>query len=168
MPPVRPSSAVSIAQIPEYTPLTGSNLQLYRTTQETEVSYHMNTIILPTNNANACLFHMTAQCSSDFNEVLPSNRAITELAVEDMIGHILLEQFESVLVDDVSTSFFNLSGTKHHCVLQIYATCIDTARSSTLYNMEFTEFVLEDRIGCVLMELFGTINIDTIEIRMLN
>ena len=128
----------------------------------------MNTFILPTENASACLFHMSAQCISNFNEVLPGDIAITELAVEDMIGHILLEQFESVLVDDVSTSFFSLPEAEQHYVLHIYATCIDTAHSSTFYSKEFTEFVLEGRIGCVLMELFGTINIDTIEIRTLN
>src|SRR6266436_2342674 len=99
----------------------------------------MTSTTLSARSSTAYLFHMSVQCINEFNEVLPHDKVGTELTIEDMIGRILLEQFESVLVDDVSTRFSSFRETEQQCTLQIYATCLNDAYSPTPYNKEFTE-----------------------------
>jgi len=103
----------------------------------------------------SCVFHLRAQCIGPLSIVQP-----TEFVVEDMISHILLEQFELVLIDEVSVHF----SSPLDCYVQVFATCINHLRSEWPCHKEFVEAVLEERVGCVLTEFFDNINIDYVSL----
>ena len=102
------------------------------------------------------IFHLRAQCIGPLSIVLP-----TESIVEDMISHILLEQFECVLINEVRAH----CASPLDCSVQVFATCMDI-HDEWPFHQEFVEAILEERIGCVLTEFFDTIHIDYISLNM--
>lgn len=51
-----------------------------------------------------------AQCADTFIEALPEEADATEFTVEELIGQLLLEHFDEVVVDEVTINFSPLTG----------------------------------------------------------
>ena len=48
-----------------------------------------------------CIYDIQVQCESGFAEVVPDDTERTELAIEDIMGHILLKLFDGGMVEEV-------------------------------------------------------------------
>ncbi len=49
-----------------------------------------------------CIVHMRVQCSDTYSEVLVDEVEHTELTIESIVGTVLLEVFDTVLVENVT------------------------------------------------------------------
>jgi len=109
------------------------------------------------------VFNMYLQCADRFSEVIPEELETAELTVEHLVSQVLLDLFGTVLLEDVSIRL-PASGSvqKAQCFVHIYAQCSDFSIPSAQGDLDDVELALENRIGCVLVELFETVNVDKI------
>jgi hypothetical protein len=106
------------------------------------------------------------RCADQFSEVLPDELEHAELMVEDLVGQILLDLFEEVNVDEVTINW-----PTHPPIEQPYSSIHIQAHCSSAPlldsdALEHKELVLEERISYALMELFGTVYVDRVSIRL--
>lgn len=121
------------------------------------ISYIMRTILLIL-DLQTYIFHLCVHCVEPVS-IVPS----PECVLEDMISHVLREQFEYVFVDKVNVQF----ASPLDCYVQAFATCVDL-HSEWPWGEEVVEARLEDRISCVLNEFFNTILVDYIGLNIYN
>jgi hypothetical protein len=98
------------------------------------------------------------RCTDRFCEVTADNITEAECAVEEMTSLALLEIFEHVLVEDVTVRFSPSSVWQEaEIMLAIHAQGIQPLPSIDVATLDCT---IEDRLLCVLIELFGTLNVE--------
>lgn len=109
-----------------------------------------------------CTLQAHMQCYDRFSEVIPNEVEYNELILENAVSQLLLSFFEDVMVDvDVHFS----PGEKNdpqHCVIQIQAQCGNQIIASLSNPCEFIELSLEIEICSILMELFGSVIVDSV------
>lgn len=114
-----------------------------------------------------CLIQIYVQCADRFFEILPEEVDTAELAIEDLVSHILIDMFEEeVTVDDVTIKF-----TRHRlkeqssCSISIQAHCPITSRTLCSQELESRELILEERFSNSLLEFFWSVDVETVSIR---
>ena len=107
--------------------------------------------------------HMT--CSDRFQEILPEEREETELTIRELVSRALLRHFEVVFVVEVSVQFSpdELPG-QHICAIYIHVQCPASEKPPRPRDIERMELVVENAISCALVELLGSVNVESVVI----
>ncbi len=110
-----------------------------------------------------CILRVHAQCFDRFLEVLPDERENAELAVEDVMSHVLLRLFGEGIVDDVSIHFASAGniGTRS-CSIQIYTQYPCQCFAFQPRTKEHIRVLVKESLGLLLKELFGAVQIDSV------
>ena len=109
------------------------------------------------------VFDMYLECPDRFSEVLREELDAAELTVEQLVSQILLNYFGMVFIEDVSIHLSSgRSVQRTECFIHIFAQCLDLFLPSIEANLDEIELVLENNISCVLIELFGAVNVEKV------
>lgn len=110
-----------------------------------------------------CILQIQARSENKFLEVIPDERVTAELAIEDIVGHLLLDLFGEAEVDDVTIHFppTLYIGLKQ-CFIRICASCACDCFAEQPRSKEHITIAIEKRIGPVLKEFFGQVNVDSV------
>jgi hypothetical protein len=110
-----------------------------------------------------CILHVQAQCENEFLEVIPEEAESAELSVEDGVSHLLADFFTEVAVDDVTIRCLAAvqAGFKR-CSIGIRAFCSCDSFSELPRKQEQLMYAIEERIGLLVSELFGQVNVDSV------
>lgn len=113
------------------------------------------------------LLHIHAQSYGRFFEVLPEEGEYAELAVEELVSHVLLELFgeASVEVDEVTISFSPVSRMgQRDCSIHIRAQCSPECFTLSPCSEEYMRAVIANGIYSSLREFFESITIESISL----
>lgn len=103
------------------------------------------------------------RCPDRCCEMLPDNPVLAECIVEDLLCRELSTLFEVVLVDDVSISFPSARSSRDEPItLTLRAQGCDPFPLPALTNLDC---VIEGRLSCALVELFGSLNVERCAVR---
>ncbi len=109
--------------------------------------------------------HIDAECADIHMEVLPDEVETTEFMIEELVGQLLLEHFDEVVVDEVTISFSPRSPEgQHHCTIHLRAHCLGKSSLSSPDELERVTLVVEERMSSALVELFGTVHMGQVTI----
>ena len=114
------------------------------------------------------LLQIHAQSHGRFFEVSPEEIENTELAIEDAVGHILLELFdeESVEVDEVTVQFSPVSHKgQRDCSIHIQTQCSPESFKLAPCSEEYLRAVVATDVCSVLKEFFGSVTIESVSIQ---
>ncbi len=105
------------------------------------------------------------QCIGKLSEILLDDRGSAENHFTNLAKYILQEFFEGVTIDTISVGHLpdTQEGLKRFA-LQISARCTSIKALIPREAMERMELALEDKIGCVLQELAGEVEIEDVSI----
>jgi len=112
-----------------------------------------------------CNLQIYVQCHDRYFEVLSDEVGSAEFAVEEAVGHVLLDLFDegSVEVDDVTIHFSpGLLMGLQHCAIQIHAQCSFESFALLPCTKENIERTVEERIRPILTELFGSVKVESV------
>lgn len=110
-----------------------------------------------------CILQIQARSENKFLEVIPDERVTAELAIEDIVGHLLLDLFGEVEVDEVTIHFpSTLNIGLNQCFIHICALCTCDCFLALPNTKEHIRFAVEKRIGPVLKEFFGQVSVDSV------
>jgi hypothetical protein len=109
-----------------------------------------------------CILEVQAQCENEFLEVIPEEAETAELSVEDGVSHLLADLFDEVAVDDVTIRFPALCLGFKNCSICIRALCSCDRFAGLPRKQEQLMCAIEERIGLLLRELFGQVNVDSV------
>jgi hypothetical protein len=104
------------------------------------------------------MLQIHTRCDDKFIEVSPDEKENAELFVEDMAGHVLLDLFGEVSMDDVTIKF---SSDPNRCAISIYAQC----PCQSAHSREYMKSEVEHNITSILRELFVTVQVDNVVLR---
>jgi hypothetical protein len=110
-----------------------------------------------------CILRIQALCDKRFSEILPDDVEKAELAVEDVMGQVLLDLFGEGMVDEVTIRFpANLRVGLQNCSIQILAQ--SPCQCFTLFprTEEHMKMAITRRIGALLRELFVSVDIASV------
>ncbi len=93
-------------------------------------------------------------CANRFCEVPSESVSVAECVVEELTSLTLITLFESIVVHEVALAF---SDAEQQVTISIHAQGHDPLPGVDLAHLDC---VLEDRISCALVELFGLLNVD--------
>lgn len=113
------------------------------------------------------LLHIHAQSYGRFFEVLPEEGELAELAVEELVSHVLLELFgeASVEVDEVTITFSPVSRLgQRDCSIHIRAQCSPESFTLAPCSEEYMRAVIANGIYTSLREFFGSVTIESISL----
>jgi len=113
------------------------------------------------------LLHIHAQSYGRFFEILPEEGENAELAVEDLVSHVLLELFgeASVEVEEVTIAFSPLSRLgQRDCSLHIRAHCSPESFTLSPCSEEYMRAVIAESIYSSLREFLGSVTIESISL----
>ncbi len=114
-----------------------------------------------------CNLQIYVQCHDKFFEVLPDEVENTELMVEHIVSHVLLDLFGEVTVDDVTIRFSpGLRMDLHHCSIQIHAQCSYQSFALLPRTKENMVLAVEKRLCSILKELFVSVKVDSVMLRL--
>lgn len=106
-----------------------------------------------------------AQCADTFIEALPEEADATEFTVEELVGQLLLEHFDEVVVDEVTINFSPRSPEgQYHCTIHLRAHCLGKSSLSFPGALEQVTLAVEARMSSSLVELFGTVYVGRVTI----
>ena len=109
-----------------------------------------------------CTLQARMQCYDRFSEVIPNEVEYNELILENAVSQLLLGFFDEVMVD-VNVHFSPQEQTEpQHCFIQIQAQCGNQIIASLSDPCEFIELNVEIKICSILMELFGSVIVDSV------
>ena len=110
-----------------------------------------------------CMLQIHAQGYDMFFEVLSDEVQNAELAVEEIVSHVLLDLFGEGTVDDVTICFSSgLRMGLQHCSIQIDAQCPCQLFALLPRTKENMRLAVEKSMRSLLKELFGTVHIDSV------
>ena len=116
----------------------------------------------PTFHCNIHLIAIRLRCLDSYAEIIVGEPDTIECLVESLISVILIDHFDTVKMEEVAVRFM-YDADEEQCVWKLGVTALGTTSSSE-HSLDMLELVLEDRICCLLVELFGLVIADTIEI----
>lgn len=103
------------------------------------------------------------RCADRCCEVLPDEPILAECIVEELLCRVLSTLFEVVLVDDVSLTFPPASAHQDSTImLALHAQGCNPFPLPTLANLDC---MIEDRLSCALVELFGSLHVERFAVR---
>jgi hypothetical protein len=106
-----------------------------------------------------------AECADTHIEVLPSEVETTEFMIEELVGQLLLEHFDEVVVDEVTIHFSPRSPEGQlHCTIHLRAHCLGKSSLAISGELEQVTLVVEERMSSALVELFGTVHVGRVTI----
>ncbi|HEY3993121.1 MAG TPA: hypothetical protein VGM01_09610 [Ktedonobacteraceae bacterium] len=110
-----------------------------------------------------CIYDIQVQCESGFAEVVPDDTERTELAIEDIMGHILLKLFDGGVVEEVklrlaSSSLFKRSGYS----IQIRVQCPCQRFSLSPRTKEKMSGELKKNTYRMLKEFFTSVEVSSV------
>ena len=109
-----------------------------------------------------CTLQARMQCYDRFSEVIPNEVEYNELILENAVSQLLLAFFNEVMVD-VNIYFSpHVQMEPQHCFIQIQAQCGNQIIASLSDPCEFIELNVEIKICSILMELFGSVIVDSV------
>ena len=109
--------------------------------------------------------HIDAECSDTHIEVLPSEVETAEFMIEELVGQLLLEHFDEVVVDEVTIHFSPRSPEgQHYCTIRLRAHCLGKSSLAISGALEQVTLVVEERMSSALVELFGTVHMGQVAI----
>jgi hypothetical protein len=109
--------------------------------------------------------HIDADCADTHMEVLPSEVETTEFMIEELVGQLLLEHFDEVVVEEITINFSLRSPQgQHHCTIHLRAHCLGKSSLSSPDELERVTLVVEERMSSALVELFGTVYVGRVTI----
>jgi hypothetical protein len=107
-----------------------------------------------------------AQCLSQYTEVLPDELLGAEVLVEVHVGEVLLNLFESVIVEGVNLRFFPAPPMgRQLCSIQVNARCQGSSSPLPLQALKSMELTVEETVSGIFLELFGVVKVDEVSIR---
>jgi len=110
-----------------------------------------------------CILQIQARSENRFLEIIPDEKVTAELAIEEIVGHLLLDLFSEVEVDDVTIHFpLTLHSGLKQCFIHICALCACECFLALPSTKEHITFAIEKRIGPVLKEFFGQVSVDSV------
>ncbi len=113
------------------------------------------------------LIQIEAQCVGKFFEVLPGAIEDTEFTIEDLVGQLLLEYFEEVIVDDVTITFSHCSlAGQYHCSIHVQVHCLEKSSAPSPDELGRTELIVERKVRSALAELFGAVQVKRVAISL--
>lgn len=113
------------------------------------------------------LLHIHAQSYGRFFEVVPEEGEHAELAVEELVSHVLLELFgeASVEVDEVTISFTPVSRMgQRDSSIHIQAQCSPESFTLSPCSEEYMRAIIANSIYSSLREFFGSVTIESISL----
>ena len=109
-----------------------------------------------------CTLQAHMQCYDRFSEVISNEVEYNELILESVVSQLLLSFFDEVMVD-VNIHFSpNVQMEMQHCYIQIQAQCGNQIITPLSDPCEFIELNVEIKICSILMELFGSVIVDSV------
>ena len=113
-----------------------------------------------------CHIQINARCYGKFGEVFPGEKEPAELFLEDVVGCLLLDFFEGVLMKDVTITFAPTPDMEQlqYCAISIEANGNLLPQVSGMRNVESTELALESKISSAFTELFEIVDIEQVTI----
>ena len=109
--------------------------------------------------------HIDAECIDTHIEVLPGEVETAECMIEELVGQLLLEHFDEVVVDEVTIHFSPRSPEgQHHCTIHLRAHCLGKSSLAISGALEQVTLVVEARMSSALVELFGTVHMGQVAI----
>lgn len=110
-----------------------------------------------------CIFNIQAQFQSGFAEVLTDNTEQTELAIEDMMGHVLLKLFDGGVVQDVTVQRAPGSQIKRsRYIIQIRVQCPCQCFSLSPRTQANMRSEVQKNTYRMLKELLTSVEVDDI------
>jgi hypothetical protein len=105
---------------------------------------------------------MNVLCLDGYSEVLCDDRESTELVLESLVASLLVEFFDTVIVDQVGISHMPATSPGQSLrEIQFEAIC---AAREACWPLETLEIQLENALCCALIELFSDIHVHTIHV----
>jgi hypothetical protein len=109
-----------------------------------------------------CTLHAHIQCYDRFSEVISNEVEYNELILENAVSQLLLGFFEEVMVN-VNIQFSpHVQMELQHCFIQIQAQCGNQIIASLSDPGEFIELNVEIKLCSILLELFGSVIVDSV------
>ena len=109
-----------------------------------------------------CTLQARMQCYDRFSEVISNEVEYNELILENAISQLLLGLFDEVMVDVNVTFSPHVQSEMQHCFIQIQAQCGNQIIASLSDPSEFIELHVEIKVCSILMELFGSVIVDSV------
>lgn len=105
------------------------------------------------------------RCAEKSMEVMLEDVDHSEVAIEHLISHILLEFFEEILVDEVSILSSSRNGeVGQGNLLFIRARYTLITPPFLSYDQDFVELKLEDAVSFPLAELLGEVDVEQVTV----
>jgi hypothetical protein len=102
------------------------------------------------------------QCYDRFFEVFSNEVEQNELIIENVVSQLLLDFFDEVMVDVKINFPPYLKMGLQHCFIQIQAQCDKQIGASLPDPNEYIELRVENKMGTILRELFGSVSVDSV------
>jgi hypothetical protein len=113
--------------------------------------------------AAMCDIQIQLQCYDRFFEVSSDEVEFAELAVEEIVSHVLLDLFGGGTVDDVTIRFSSsLRMGLQHCSIQIHAQCSCQCFVLLPCTEEKMNLAIEKSLCSMLKELFVSVKVDSV------
>ena len=110
-----------------------------------------------------CIMEIQALCDKRFSELLADEVESAELAVEDVMSHVLLDLFGEGMVEEVNICFpANHRRGLQDCAIQIRAQSPCHCFTPFPRAEDCIEFAIEKSVGALLRELFVSVNIASV------
>ncbi len=112
-----------------------------------------------------CIFQIHVRGDARFSEIVSDEVENTELAVEDVMSHVLLTLFGGGTVEDVTIQFFpDPQKKQRRFSIQIYLQCACQQFSLRPLTKECMQREVGKHTGILLKELFVSLEVGSVEL----
>ena len=109
-----------------------------------------------------CTLQARMQCYDRFSEVISNEVEYNELILENAFSQLLLGFFDEVMVNVNINIPPHMQMELQYCFIQIQAQCGNQIIASLSDPDDFIELNVEIKICSILMELFGSVIVDSV------
>lgn len=114
------------------------------------------------------LVHLSLLCTDESAELLALETEQAETTIEDLIGQLLLSQFDSVIMDEVQIQLPRpMTQQLAPYAIRINARCPHHAFPSSAGEAAMIGYMLEALAGYILTELFSMVAIEQVEVKFM-
>ncbi|HZS74975.1 MAG TPA: hypothetical protein VFA41_00045 [Ktedonobacteraceae bacterium] len=105
------------------------------------------------------------RCAEQRMEVTLEDADRSEITIEHLVSHVLLEFFEEILIDEVSLIPSSRHGTQGN-LLFIRARYTLMTPPFRICEQDFIELKLEGAVSCPLAELLGEVDVEQVSVNV--
>lgn len=110
-----------------------------------------------------CVYDIQVQCESGFAEVVPDETEKTELAIEDVMGHVLLKLFDGGTIEEITLRLASNSSVKRRGYsIQIRVQCPCEDFSMLPRTQENVRGEMQKNTHRMLRELFTSVVVESV------